>query len=93
MPALNKLSSLQVKNASPGKYSDGGGLWLHKKDGDDGKWFLRVHVHGRRREMGLGALSAVSLKEAREEAEKWRPIARKGKDPIKEQERIRREAA
>ena len=43
--------------------------------------------------MGLGALSAVSLKEAREEAEKWRPVARKGKDPIKEQERIRREAA
>ncbi len=93
MPALNKLSSLQVKNAQPGKYSDGGGLWLHKKDGDGGKWFLRVHVHGRRREMGLGALSAVSLKEARVEAEKWRAVARQGKDPIKERERIRREAA
>ncbi len=37
MPALNKLSSLRVKNAQPGKYSDGGGLWLHKKDGDGGK--------------------------------------------------------
>ncbi len=43
--------------------------------------------------MGLGALSAVSLKEAREEAEKWRAVARQGKDPIKERERIRREAA
>ncbi len=91
MPALNKLSSLLVKNAQPGKYSDGGGLWLHEKDGDGGKWFLGVHVHGRRREMGLGTLSAVSLKEARVGAEKWRAVARQGKDPIKERERIRRE--
>lgn len=93
MPALNKLSALQVKNARPGKYSDGGGLWLHKKEGDGGKWFLRIHVYGRRREMGLGALSAVSLKEARVEAEKWRAVVRQGKDPIKERDRLRREAA
>lgn len=93
MPVLNKLTSLQVKFALPGKYSDGGGLWLHRKEGDGGKWFLRVHLHGRRREMGLGALPAVSLKEARLEACKWRAVARQGKDPIKERERIRREAA
>ena len=54
---------------------------------------LRVTVHGRRREMGLGALSEVSLKEARDTAARWREVARQGKDPIKERERLRREAA
>ena len=90
--ALNKLSAAQVKNHGPGKYSDGGGLWLHKRPDGGAQWFLRVVVHGRRREMGLGSLTHVSLKEAREEATKWRTVARKGKDPIKERERLRREA-
>ena len=43
--------------------------------------------------MGLGGLQEVSLKEARLEAEKWRAVARQGKDPIKERERLKREAA
>lgn len=93
MPALNRLSALQVKNFGPGKYSDGGGLWLHRRTDGGGQWFLRCHVHGRRREMGLGSLSVVSLKEARKEAERWRLLVRQGLDPIKERERQRREAA
>lgn len=43
--------------------------------------------------MGLGRLSDVSLKEAREAAETWRAVVRQGKDPIKERERLKREAA
>ncbi len=43
--------------------------------------------------MGLGSLNAVSLKEARDTAERWRAVARSGKDPIKERERERRQAA
>ncbi|WP_413718761.1 tyrosine-type recombinase/integrase [Silicimonas sp. MF1-12-2] len=42
--------------------------------------------------MGLGAFPEVSLKEARQEAEKWRAVVRSGKDAIKERERQRREA-
>ncbi|MZR11647.1 DUF4102 domain-containing protein [Maritimibacter sp. DP07] len=91
--ALNKLTAAQVKNATPGKYSDGGGLWLHRREDGGAQWFLRVTVHGRRREMGLGSLTYVSLKEAREQADKWRRLARAGKDPIKERERERRLAA
>lgn len=93
MRGLNKLTSVKTKSAGPGKYSDGGGLWLHKRKDGGGQWFLRVTVHGRRREMGLGSLSAVSLKEAREAAEQWRVVARAGKDPIKERRRLGREAA
>lgn len=88
---LNKLSALSVKNAAPGKYADGGGLWLHKADGG-GKWVFRFTIYGRRREMGLGSTNDVSLKDAREAADKWRGVAAKGLDPIKERERERREA-
>lgn len=93
MPALNKLTAVKVKTACPGKYNDGGGLWLHKRPDGGGQWFLRVQIHGRRREMGLGSTSDVTLKEARESAERWRAVAREGKDPIKERERVRRESA
>lgn len=91
--ALNKLNAPKVRTCPPGKYSDGGGLWLHKREDGGGQWVLRVTVHGRRREMGLGAMTEVSLKEAREAAEKWRAKVRGNQDPIKERERERREAA
>ena len=92
MPELHKLSVPKVKNAAPGKYADGGGLWLHKRQDGGAQWFLRVTIHGRRREMGLGSVSEVSLKEAREAAEKWRAKVRDNIDPIKERERLRKEA-
>ncbi|PDS34825.1 integrase [Rhizobium anhuiense] len=90
--ALNKLSAMAVKNSAPGKHSDGGGLWLHKRDDGAGQWVLRYTIHSRRREMGLGSIQDVSLKDARGAAEKWRGVAAKGLDPISERERERREA-
>ncbi|WP_170545342.1 tyrosine-type recombinase/integrase [Ruegeria arenilitoris] len=90
---LNKLSAATLKSTSPGKYSDGGGLWFHRREDGGAQWFLRVTVHGRRREMGLGSFPEVSLKEVRQEAENWRTVARKGIDPIKERERLKREEA
>lgn len=90
--ALNKLSAMAVKNSPPGKHSDGGGLWLHKRDDGAGQWVLRYTIHSRRREMGLGSIQDVSLKDARGAAEKWRGVAAKGLDPISERERERREA-
>lgn len=93
MAALNKLTAKKIQSLTAGKYSDGGGLWLHKRADGGAQWFLRVQIHGRRREMGLGSLSEVSLKEARKSASEWRAVARMGKDPIKERQRLRREAA
>ena len=93
MRAINRLSAKAVLALGPGKYADGGGLWLVKREDGGGQWVLRVTVHGRRREMGLGSTSEVSLKEARENAEKWRGTVRESKDPIKERERQRRESA
>jgi integrase len=90
--SLNKLTAQEVKSAKPGKYSDGGGLWLHQRDGGKGQWVLRVTVHGRRREMGLGSSQDVSLKDARAAASKWRALVAQEVDPIKQREKERREA-
>ncbi|MBY3524954.1 integrase arm-type DNA-binding domain-containing protein [Rhizobium laguerreae] len=90
---LNKLTALSVKNLGAGKHADGGGLWYHKRPDGGGQWVLRVTVHGRRREMGLGSATDVSLKDARADAAKWRAVARQNIDPIKERERLKRDAA
>lgn len=41
-------------------------------------------ILGKRRKMGLGSVSDVSLNQARELACKWRAVAREGKDPVYE---------
>lgn len=87
----DRLSAVQVRQAPAGKYADGGGLWLVKSDRSTGKWVLRVVVHGRRREMGLGSIADVGLKEVRDAADKWRTVVRAGSDPITERERERHE--
>lgn len=85
------LSQMAARNFPAGKYADGRGLWLCKRDKSFGKWILRVVVHGRRREMGLGRWPDVSISEAREKADAARKICRDGKDPIFERIRARRE--
>jgi integrase len=70
----------------PGRHADGGGLYLSvDADGSRKRWVLLYTLKGKRREMGLGSASgphAVSLKEAREAAEKARQQIRDGIDPI-----------
>lgn len=90
--ARDKLTARGLPALSaPGKHEDGGGLRLVKgKDKGAGKWVLRVSVHGRRPEMGLGPWPAVSLADARKEADKWRAVAASGRDPLLERERQRR---
>jgi len=85
-----KLSSNFVKTAPPGKYCDGAGLWLLKRKDGGGQWVLRLTIQGKRREMGLGGINFVSLKEAREKADKYRASARGNIDPISEREKQRR---
>ncbi|WP_342707295.1 Arm DNA-binding domain-containing protein [Jannaschia pohangensis] len=65
-----------------GKHCDGAGLWLIKRDDGGAQWVLRVTVHGRRREMGLGGFPLLSLAEARKLSDRWRKMAAAGRDPI-----------
>lgn len=86
MRAQNRLSATFLKTAPVGKHCDGAGLWLVKRDDGGAQWVLRVTVHGRRREMGLGGYPSLGLAEARKLAERWRNVAAIGRDPIKERE-------
>lgn len=92
MAGIHKLSALAVKTLPAGKYNDGAGLWLFKRFVDKGQWVLRVTVFGRRREMGLGSMNSVSLKQARERTSHWRSIAADGKDPLWERQKERQSA-
>lgn len=85
--AKNKLTAMQIKKAGPGVYQDGGGLSL-KKTAESGKWIYRYSIAGRRRDMGLGTLSEVSLSEARQQRDKWQAVLQSGKDPISERDRL-----
>lgn len=75
-----------------GKHCDGAGLWLVKRDTGGAQWVLRVTVHGRRREMGLGGYPTLGLADARKLSERWRNVAAAGRDPIKEREAEERAA-
>lgn len=92
MRAKNKLTAKGVAALGPGKHSDGDGLMVFKREDGGAQWVLRLTVHGRRREMGLGAYPEVSLSEARKNADAARAKVREGVDPIKDREAQRREA-
>jgi len=92
MRSRNRLSPAFLRKAPMGKYCDGAGLWLIVRDDGGAQWVLRVTVHGRRREMGLGGYPEIGLAKARDLADRWRAMAKEGRDPIKEREREIREA-
>jgi integrase len=92
MRAKSRLTAQFLKTAPVGKHCDGAGLWLVKRDDGGAQWVLRVTVHGRRREMGLGGFPSLGLANARKLAERWRNVAAAGRDPIKEREAEERAA-
>lgn len=62
---------------TPGLHCDGGNLYLQVSVGKQGNrrrsWIFRYALHGRKtRDMGLGSIDDVTLKEARETAREYR---------------------
>lgn len=77
------LSAAFVRSAKePGKYFDGHGLFLKVDASGAKRWVQRINIRGKRREIGIGATSLVSLQEARETALENRKQARAGGDPL-----------
>ena len=87
---VRKLSAKLVENlSSPGYYGDGDGLWLQISNGGSKSWVFRFTLAGKRRQMGLGCLNAVSLSIARERAGQCRLLLSEGKGPIVERNAAR----
>lgn len=85
--ALNRLADRTVRHLGAGLHADGGGLNLQVTASGARSWILRTLVHGKRRDMGLGGWPVISLANAREDALRYRKIARAGGDPIAERDR------
>ena len=77
-----KLTARRVATAKPGKYSDGGNLYLIVARAGTRKWVLRFTWRGRAKEMGLGSASSVPLADARAKAADARRIVAGGLNPI-----------
>ena len=80
---LAKLTALKAtKLRKPGRYGDGGGLWLQVSGVGAKSWLFRYTIRGKARQMGLGPFNTVTLAEARDAALNARRTLRAGTDPI-----------
>lgn len=85
---MGKLTALKVRSLKePGRYSDGDGLLLELNRKGSGRWLLRIQSGGRRRDIGLGSMSSVSLADAREAAFEIRRKIAQGIDPVAERKK------
>ena len=67
---------------TPGRHSDGGGLYLSISESGARSWLFMFKKAGRRREMGLGSARAVPLSVARTMAAEARQHVASGRDPL-----------
>ena len=88
-------TQLQAWAAGPGvhRVKDAVGLYLRKGEGDAGNWFHRYWFGGKRREIGLGALTATTLTEVRKKLAEIVALRSAGKDPIVVRRAAKRAAA
>jgi integrase len=86
---MGKLTPALIKELTePGRYSDGEGLLLQISPSGGKSWLMRVQVNGRRRDIGLGELRHVSLRDARLEAAAIKKLAKTGVDPLDERRKV-----
>lgn len=82
---LHKLAPRSALTASsPGRYGDGGGLYLVVAPSGSRKWVFRFRWNKRLSDMGLGSASTVTLARARERAAVARLQLSEGVNPLQE---------
>lgn len=95
---MGRLTAAKIRSLTePGRYGDGGTLYLNVAPGGSKSWVQRLTIDGTRRDIGLGGFPLVTLAEAREQAFENRRAARRGSDPLADKHRAKvptfREAA
>ena len=100
MPGIHLLTDKKIEEATK-SLCDGQNLWLKVKKAKDGRlwkswaFFYASPADGRRREMGLGSVEAVTVEQAREiaqQAHKWLNEI-PPKDPIAERRALKKRNA
>lgn len=87
---LNKLTAIQAaKLVTPGRHSDGGGLYLFIDNATRRRWIFMYVRHGKRSELGLGGGRDMTLAAARTEASALRAILAAGGDPKAERDKLK----
>ena len=80
------LSDTKIKALKPTEkrrlVADEKGLWLLVPPKGSKRWVLVFHLHGKRREAGLGTYPAVGLKRARQLRDEMRAQVAEGVDPV-----------
>src|SRR4051812_47474524 len=69
-----------IAKRTPGRHSDGGGLFLVIRPSGSASWSYRYKNGEKVTEVGLGGID-VTLEDAREKAADQRKVRRAGKDP------------
>lgn len=91
---INRLKPLTIaQQRTPGRYADGGGLYLTVSKTGAKAWVFLSMRDGKRRELGLGAIADVPVTEARVKAATLRAVLDRGGDPQAERDRQRVAAA
>ncbi len=77
-----KLTDAQLRNLTePGKHFDGGGLYLELTKTGSCYWRMKYRHSGKEKRMAFGVYPGVSLKDARELANRARTVLKAGDDP------------
>lgn len=81
----NMLTAAKVRAINePGRYADGGTLYLLVAPGGSKSWVQRLTINGRRRDIGLGSCQLITLADARRKALENRLLVFNGGDPTAE---------
>jgi integrase len=78
---INKLTDIKVRTARPGRYADGGNLYLDVAEGGSRSWLFLWKRDGRTFSAGFGGYPLTSLSRARAKAAEARAIVSQGGDP------------
>ncbi|MGH8040445.1 MAG: tyrosine-type recombinase/integrase [Rudaea sp.] len=87
-----KLTALTVKAAQPGKYFDGGGLYLDVRPNGSRYWRMKYRFANKERLLAFGVYPEVSLASARTARDDARTLLRAGRDPAVEKQANKRQA-
>ena len=87
---MASLTAAKVRTLkTPGRYGDGGGLYLNIAKGGTKSWIQRIRIEGKRTDKGLGSAADVSLSAARKIADANRVAVSEGRNPFKKAVRER----